>query len=396
MDHLSTYLENMNFIRWVFQPDEESESWWKNFMIRFPEEKRNIELARKVLQKFRTNRRDLSEEDKILLFSQILKRIEERQKRKVKSRLFTGFLRYAAVAILFFSIGALLFYRKDNRSPQYISQNMVEPVSDESARLILPDGKKIPLEEKQSKVEYRSGGKLVVNDDTVQLVNHGQPNSGELNQVVIPYGKSIQLLLSDGTRVWLNAGSRFAYPQYFGKGSREVLLVGEAFFEVKPGKNNPFIVQTTDLRVKVLGTKFNISAYPSDNIIETVLTEGKVTLEQNNSGFFERPEELLPNQLASYDKTRRETRIITVDTDDYTLWKEGMYKFESTHLSRIVKKLERYYDIHIRFDDPLLGSLSISGKLELHENREEVLGRIASAASIKINFKGDNYYEISE
>jgi len=212
--------------------------------------------------------------------------------------------------------------------------------------------------------------------------------------LIIPYGKTSEVLLPDGTKVFLNAGSRLVYPENFTGKTREVFLVGEAFFDVKHDKSHPFIVQIDDLRIKVLGTRFNVSAYQTDNVVETVLAEGKVSMEQNNAGLFDKATELMPNQLASFDRTTKETDVKTVDTDNYILWTEGLLKFESTDLSRITKRLERYYNIRFHFSEPLLGGLRISGKLQLEEDRDEVCERVARAASVKIVKKGEDLYEI--
>jgi len=173
-------------------------------------------------------------------------------------------------------------------------------------------------------------------------------------------------------------------------------FVGEAYFEVKHNEKQPFVVQTTDIRVRVLGTQFNVSAYPSDNIIETVLTEGKVRLEQNSTGMFSQTTDLMPGQLAAFSKTERTTRLEEVDIENYTLWTEGLLKFESTDLSRVVKRLERYFNIRFRYEDPFLGGIKITGKLELTDSREAVLENVAAVASVKIIKTGDNYYEISK
>ncbi|MFW5699946.1 MAG: FecR family protein, partial [Bacteroidota bacterium] len=217
----------------------------------------------------------------------------------------------------------------------------------------------------------------------------------ELNQLVIPYGKTSEIYLSDGTKVYLNAGSRLIYPEFFVDKKREVFLVGEAFFKVSHQKEHPFIVQTTDVKVKVLGTQFNLSAYPSDNIIETVLTEGRVRLEQNNSRLFGENTELQPGQLGAFNKTTRETHLEHVDPDNYVLWKDGIFKFESTDLSRVTKKLERFYNLRFHYGDPLLGTIKISGKLEF-SNITETLNRVATVASVNIEQKGEDYFVISE
>jgi transmembrane sensor len=398
MDLLNKYIDNKNFILWVFHPDNNLEAWWAQFETDHPEEKSNILLARKVLLKFRTNHIELSEEEKIKLFVRVLQQVEEKQRGRKTWNFVTELFKYAAVALLFFSVGGYIFYQEGQKqvqiNPQFFSQKITEPVPSGAAILIRSNGENILLKEDKSVLKYSADGKLVVNNDTIKakVMNSVQKNA--LNQLIIPYGKSSEILLSDGTKVFLNAGSRLVYPENFLGKTREVFLAGEAFFEVKKDGDHPFIVQINDLKIKVLGTKFNVSAYPTDKVVETVLTEGRVVLEKNNSGVFDKEIELLPNQLASFDRTSRETDIRVVDTNNYVMWTEGVLKFEGTDLSRIVKRLERFYNIRFQFREPLLGGVRITGKLQLKEDRDEVVERVARAASVRIIKNGEDFYEI--
>ena len=394
MEQLSKYIGNKNFILWVFEPNAELETWWSQFETEHPGERRNILLARKILLKFRTTNKELTEGEKILLFSRILREVEEKQDSGKVRHLVYGLLKYAAVALLFFSVGAVLFYKQSQFNPQLLTQKMAEPVPENSARLIRANGENILLNQSKSVLQYKIDGKLVVNSDTLKTDKSNPAPAMAMNQLIIPYGKTSEVLLPDGTKVFLNAGSRLVYPENFTGKTREVFLVGEAFFDVSHDQRHPFIVQVSDLRVKVLGTRFNVSAYPTDNVIETVLAEGKVQMERNNAGLFDRATELVPNQLASFDRTTRETSIRTVDPENYTLWTAGILKFESTDLNRITKRLERFYNIRFIYVDPLLGGLRISGKLELKEDKDEICERIARAASVKIVKVENNLYEI--
>ena len=394
MEQLSKYIENRNFIHWVFEPNTELEAWWKQFETDHPEEKRNILLARKVLLKFRTTNKELSEEEKINLFSKVLKQVEEKQQAGKTLRLLTGLLKYAAVALLFFSIGALLFYKQNQFDPQIYTQKLAEPIPENSAKLIRANGEDILLKDDKSVLQYQADGKLVVNNDTISADRSKPAKTAAMNQLIIPYGKTSELLLPDGTKVYLNAGSRLVYPENFSGKTREVFLVGEAFFDVKHDISHPFVVKVSDMMVKVLGTRFNISAYPTDNLIETVLAAGKVKIEQNNAGLFDKSIELVPNQLASFNRTSKQTIVKKVDTDNYILWTQGILKFESTDLNRIVKRLERYYNIRFQYSDPLLGGVRISGKMELKEDKDEICDRIATAADVRIVKKEEGLYEI--
>lgn len=394
MDNLSKYLEDILFIRWVFEPTSELDLFWKQFGTQHPEETKNIQIARKIILQFRTATKSLSEEEKILLFSRILKQIEEKQTPKKTTHFFIGLLKYAAVALIFFSIGALLFYRQTTINPAFMAFNSEERISENEARLIRSNGENVILGDKRSIIEYKKNGELVVNKDTLKPIKSDSKTGQALNQLIIPYGKTSEIILPDGTKVVLNAGSRLAYPDHFEGGTREVMMLGEAYFEVKHDSKHPFIVQVNDLCIKDLGTKFNISAYPTDGRIETVLTEGKVSVKQNNSGLFTQATELLPGQLASFDRQTNQMKVKSVDVNDYILWTHGMMKFESIDLSRVVKKLERFYNIRFQFDDPMLGSLKISGKLGFNEDRDEVLNRIAHTVSVNIVKKGNDFYTI--
>jgi ferric-dicitrate binding protein FerR (iron transport regulator) len=203
-------------------------------------------------------------------------------------------------------------------------------------------------------------------------------------------------MLPDGTHVILNAGSRLVYPEKFDRKQREVFLYGEAFFDVRHDDNQPFVVQVNDLQIKDLGTKFNVSAYLSDNNVETFLAEGKVSIKQHNSGFFDQATELVPGQLASFNRQTKQTVVEAVAIDDYMLWTKGMMKFESMELGRLTKKLERFYNIRFQFVDPQLEKLLISGKLELNENKIEVVERIARTASVNITKNENGAYEIAK
>lgn len=394
MDQISKYFENKDFILWVFEPSKELDSFWAQYESEHPEEKRNIYQARRVLLKFRTSNRNLTEEEKIVLFTRVLREIEERQPSSKARSLFFGLLKYAAVALLFFSIGALLFYKKNQIDPQFYSQKLTVTIPESSAKLIRANGENILLKEDKSILKYGPDGNLVVNNDTIRKDHVDQSTDMPMNQLIIPYGKTSEVLLSDGTKVFLNAGSRLVYPESFTGKTREVFLSGEAFFDVKHDTKHPFICQLEDLRIKVFGTRFNVSAYPNDNVVETVLAEGKVTMIKNNAGLLEKAIILEPNQLAAFDRISKETSLKTVNTDNYILWTTGVLKFESTDLNRIVQRLERYYNIRIQINDPGLGDLRISGKLELKEDRDEICERVARAASVKIIKKEKDLYEI--
>jgi ferric-dicitrate binding protein FerR (iron transport regulator) len=186
------------------------------------------------------------------------------------------------------------------------------------------------------------------------------------------------IVLSDGTKVWLNAGSQLVYPAVFVKDTREVSLIGEAFFDVVKNPGKPFIVKASDVNIQVLGTRFDISAYPEDKTIQTVLEEGKINLKYSGNGLFKRDYvvEMVPNQLVEFDKESREASSTMVNVSKFISWKEGMLEFEKVNLTRAFKQVERFYNVKILMDDPAIGYFKLSGKLDLKDEPEDVLNVI--------------------
>ncbi len=395
MGKLSQFIENEEFVNAALKPSEESDLWFNAYIQSHPDERSNILLARKILYQFRTEDINLSKEDKVILFAEIIKRTEAQTKQNFAQRTLFPILRYAAVAVLFFGIGALLFHQKATIPSEIIAYGFEEVNTGNKIRLIRPSGENIELEQDISDIKHGKDGALIIDSQRYSTANTETESTSKFNQLVTPHGKTTRLTLSDGTAVFLNAGSRLIYPEVFRSNLREVVLIGEAFFEVAHESSRPFIVKTSDLQIKVLGTSFNLLAYPTDNIIEAVLTAGKISISRNEAGFFEKPIELSPGQLASYDRKTAATQVRAVDTDFYTLWTDGVYKFESLHLNRILKRLERYYNITFQYSNAMLGAIQISGKLELTDEIDETLARLAIAAHVNFEKLSEGNYKIS-
>jgi ferric-dicitrate binding protein FerR (iron transport regulator) len=278
------------------------------------------------------------------------------------------------------------------RNTAFFSQNFeIQSYSDEPV-LILDNQDKIRLKERESDLDY--SGEHVIKLNGNELVGLTHEERPVMNQLIIPYGNRSKIRLSDGTLVWLNAGSRLIYPSKFIGKRREVLLSGEAFFDVYRDPDQPFIVKTNALDINVLGTRFNVSAYPEDSVIQTVLEKGAVAFHPNESGWFEKDLELSPNQMAVYNKNKREIKITNVNTQFYSSWTNGLLSFENTDLQGILKKMERYYNVSLHFEDPLIGAMQISGKLDLNEGLDEAFEYIEKVAGITFKKKNENAYAI--
>ena len=242
-------------------------------------------------------------------------------------------------------------------------------------------------------------GEVIVNQS--DTINNNVANKKDevesLNTLIIPYGRRSKITLSDGTIAHLNAGTQFVFPEKFLGDRRTVFLSGEAFFEVASNKEKPFIVKTIveKLSIEVVGTKFNVSAYPSDQDVLTVLTEGKVNVVEKNI-FKDRKTLLKPGQLASWNRGDKNINVKEVNTDNYTLWIQGLLQFESEPIVNVIKKLERFYNIEITLDEltnELVGT-SISGKLDLNDDIKMTLENLMITAGFNFEKINNNKYMI--
>lgn len=173
-------------------------------------------------------------------------------------------------------------------------------------------------------------------------------NLNEL-EIEAPVGSRINFELSDGTRVWLNHGSKLKYPRNFSGNERNVFLTGEAFFEVAHNKDLPFIVQTNHLDVKATGTAFNVSAYPGNDLVNTTLVEGKVILYEKTNNREIRV--LYPNQCLKFNSQKRNYILESENTKKYTAWKDGQLVFKNDQITDVAQKLAEWYNIEVEISN---------------------------------------------
>lgn len=164
-------------------------------------------------------------------------------------------------------------------------------------------------------------------------------------EVQAPAGSRMHIELGDGTKVWLNHGSKLKYPYRFEGKIRKVSLTGEAYFEVARNEEAPFIVGTDRLEVKATGTAFNVSAYPGDNFVETTLVEGKVILYESISN--REIKALSPNECLKFNSQKNVYSLESVNTEKYTAWKDGLLVFKNDSIANIAKKLARWYNVEV-------------------------------------------------
>ncbi len=396
MEPYSRYLEDKCFIDWVFDPTPESNTFWESYIKSNPEEKEIVYALKKILLGLKTNDAIISNEEKQEVLEQILSKTNSAKTSKVKT--LPGFIKryYKYAAIFIVIITASIFINKNfvqNKKLPFSDINLTALDSITNTQLNLASGEQLLIKEAKSTIEYNDLGNIILNESDTINKNIAYSNSEKesLNTLIIPYGRHSEITLSDGTIVHLNAGTQFVFPEKFIGDKRTVFLSGEAFFEVTSNKEKPFIVKTIveELSVEVLGTKFNVSAYPSDKEVLTVLTEGKVNVVEENI-LNDNKTVLKPGQLAAWNKDAESIKVKDVNTDNYTLWTQGLLYFESEPMANVIKKLERFYNIELTFDESTnkLYSTSISGKLDLNDNLKRTLENLEATA--ELNFEKIN------
>jgi ferric-dicitrate binding protein FerR (iron transport regulator) len=385
------YINDPYFLKWIFQPDTLTDQYWASYLEKHPEEKEMITSLKEELTYLKLKNEELSDQEKVLLLQKILKKKSQSENKGKFRQLGRNISRYAAVAVIFLIIGNIIMYLYLTPKKSEINfAGMEYNIPADEPRLILSDGSDIKLKD-NSDIQYLKEDKVIVDNDSVK-VSLDNKNEAVSNQLIIPGGSRAKITLCDNTVVHLNAGSKLIYPSVFTGKTRDVLLFGEAYFDVSKNEDTPFMVRTSSLTVKVFGTKFNISSYSEDNIVQTVLVEGKVSIKRNDAPFYEQGITMHPNQLVTYNKKTKVLNTAEVDTEYYTIWKDGMLKFEDQDLNRIIKKLERFYNLTINFQDPLKGSIKISGKLDLNENKYEVFEYLSTLTKMEFKEINEKYY----
>ena len=204
-----------------------------------------------------------------------------------------------------------------------------------------------------------------------------------------PIGQQTKTVLSDGTVVWLNSGSELEICAQ-AEGERRVKLCGEAYLDVARDIDRPFIVETSHMEVRVLGTRFNVNAY--DEKQSVVLVSGSVdvtALEQGESS------RIRPEEMFTYDARTGERQIRLVDTNNFVSWTEGFLQFKSAPLEQVFMQLQHFYGVRINCDSHLTEEITISGKLELRTGLESALNHLKLLAPISYTRSGEREIDIT-
>ena len=290
----------------------------------------------------------------------------------------------AAAVLLFVGIGLVWSHREQLRSvpPLTVKNEVVEP-GRSKAMITLANGEKIVLGDKKQQLIGEDGTLLNLDSAVVEYKGKQKTPALVYNTIDIPIGGEYQLVLADGTKVWLNADSKLLYDNNFGINNRDVTLCGEGYFEVSKNKNLPFQVVSDDIKVDVLGTKFNVKNYPEDPNIKVALLEGSVMLYDSLESTI-----LKPNQIAQYDKQNKKTTLKTIAAENTSAWINGHLYFDEENMETIALALERAFDVNITIKDETLKKMIFYGDFIIESNNiDEIMNIMAATNKFNYHYK---------
>ena len=319
--------------------------------------------------------------------------LQKKYQRRRKRRFLISMARVAAVALPF--VMAVVLYVGLNREEEQtlrpsLASNILPGTS--KAVLTLANGQMIPLgKETTDSTIITDGTQISASGSGITYADGGESEAVVYNKLDIPRGGEFCLTLSDGTRVWLNSETSIQYPVVFGTKERRVFIQGEAYFEVAKDAKKPFTVQFMSSSVTVLGTSFNIRAYPEEKQSQTTLAEGSVRIYSPGSSMLLKPGEQAEVKALSGEMVKKEVEVKT-----FTSWKDGRFVFEQEPLENIMRTLERWYDIRVIFRDEGAKRISLSGNLKRYGDFSQVMNMLQMTGDVRFELHGNDVYITTE
>lgn len=323
-------------------------------------------------------------------------KIEEAAKRKgsviPRVKKDRNILRYAAIIAFAMVSGILMVYQfkqkgHHSKESSHLVHNEITPGGNKAV-LTLADGTKIVLDEAKNGRLAKQQNAVITKAKDGQLIydlsKSGGRTSGETayNTMATPRGGQYQLVLPDGTNVWLNSMSSLKFPTVFNGKERRVELIGEAYFEVAKDKSRPFYVSAKDMEVKVLGTHFNIAAYADEDNMRATLLEGSVKV---NRG--ERESVILPGQEALVSSSQNGFTIRQADVEKAVAWKNGYFLFRNESIESLMTTISRWYDMDVYYEGGMQDKI-YGGKFSKTGNLSELLKSLELTGTIKFKVEG--------
>jgi transmembrane sensor len=304
--------------------------------------------------------------------------------------------KWLAIAAVFVVISSLTILFFNNESPkEQIANVNPKPVKNtivpgsNNAVLTLANGNQISLNDKENGVLASQSGVIITKNKDGQLQYQIKADApAGINTISTPRGGQYQLILVDGTKVWLNAASSITFPTQFNGSERKVEIIGEAYFEVAKNANKPFKVKSKNQVIEVLGTHFNVNTYDDEAADKTTLLEGSVSVSKIANGKVQTATSkiLKPGQQATVSANQSQILVAVADEDEAIAWKNGYFKFNKADIQTIMRQVSRWYNVEVEFKGEMNKDLFV-GKINRSEHVEEVLS-ILERSKINVAIKG--------
>ncbi|MCL2561233.1 MAG: FecR domain-containing protein [Rikenellaceae bacterium] len=363
------------FLKSILSPTAEADSLWTEAATK---NKENFEQAKEFVLALRSENLRVSDER----IAALQDRISESIGQKKRSKRLSIYIGAASAAVAVFII-LLATIRKETEHDatgdvvKFREMAMVE-MSDR-IQLVLSENK-VEFYGNRAAIDYSSDDGIRINEEVYTQASKRM----EFNQLLVPFGKQSSVTLSDGSKIWVNAGTRMVYPEMFADDRREIYVIGEIYGDIAHDSDRPFIIKTPRITVEVLGTKLNVSDYESDEGMSVILVEGAVKLRHDG----DRQLQLKPNEM--FYSSPRGNGVKTVDAHRLVSWKDGYIHFASERLEDILKDVAKYYGVEIVCMQGA-GDVRCSGDLYLSEDFERVLEGICGVASVEFRFENGKY-----
>ena len=376
---LDKLLADDSFLQFILNPTPESELFWATQINSgLLDQQVFLEAKRIVLSEKQTPSETLPPQ--FLFLWQRICTTNGKARHKTSVRRYISI--YSGIAACLTVI--LLLFNLNNKEPSDIGEKIdfgqEEQSSQTEIQLITASNQIIKIPDEEAVIDYSEELSVKLNDQKLDIKRE---NAIEYNEIIVPVGKRTKIILSDGSQLWINAGTKVRYPVVFAKDKREIYVEGEVYGDITPMPTAPFTIKTDNFDVVVLGTSLNISAYKND-VQHVVLVEGSVKVaSKTNKEYL-----LEPNQQFSVENDWESVK--TIDTEQCVSWKSGYYTFNDSQLSEILSFLSRYYGVRLQCNEKMSKTLC-SGRLDLKDNINDVLLGICFSLSAEFELNNDKY-----
>jgi len=386
------FLSDLFFVDWVSNKTQKGEIYFSQLIKDYPHTAKHIQEARSILLKTSINIPTISNqeiEESWNEFSRIVdKRLQIRTKRH--KSLVRWSISAAAIALIVLSVSIFRdTYIYDEPDYTTMMSEATPTANHDEVQLVLSENEVWTID-KKNQVTYCNGFITVsnnINGKEKVYLKRKITKKDYLNKIIVPKGRQMNILLADGSKLWINSETTIIYPVAFNGDKREIYIDGEAFLDIAPDKTKKFIAKTSRMDVTVLGTSFNLSAYSEDEEQSVALVTGRVEIahQKNNQNVI-----LHPNERYKQTGNAHGT-VEAVNALDFACWKDGLMKVDSESLESVIKRLERHYNISIQHVENQNIYLKCRGKLQLADDVRFVFANIENVAPIKFVKKGNNY-----